>query len=123
MSTHNAKAAKKSTNKLDNQVFEKIVIKRFNKVFHTNYKAITTVISHYQTLNARQQTLVFSEKKGDTWYHVVDKMIGKRSFQFISYSKKHFKEVTIPRNTKKQWTKELLNEYKRHITEDIRQYL
>jgi hypothetical protein len=57
-------------------------------------------------------TAIFSDKVGKRWDHVVDRLIGKEPFTFISFSKKHFTEVVLPAYVCEKWPKDMLAYYK-----------
>ena len=108
---------------MDERLFEALVLERFNAVFPPACASMQEMIARYHQLTPRQQTSVFSDKQGDGYKHVIDQLIGKKPFQFISFSKKHFNEVVVPRYTHQRWPRELLADYKQLVTVDIEEHL
>lgn len=87
--------------------FEQLVVQQFNIKLGRQCTSIQEVVEQYGKLTMREQYAVFADKVDNKAVHTMDLILGKQPYKYISYSRKHFQEVTIPKYTFKKWTQAL----------------
>ena len=82
---------------------------RYNSLFKPTVKNIKEVVNAYMLMNVKEQTALFSTTVKGKLVHDFDQLIGRKSYSNISFSKKHFVEVTMPFYRFDPWPKEAIN--------------
>ena len=71
----------------------------------------------YMLMNVKEQTALFSTMVKGKLVHDFDQLIGRKSYNNISFSKKHFIEVTMPFYRFDPWPKKTINELSSFATQ------
>ena len=104
-------------------MFESQILKRYNKLFTPKVKNIRAVIKKYNEMAPEVSIALFSTMVDGKLVHDLDEIIGRKPYKFISYSKRHFIEVTIPKYSFKQWTKEGLEDLSKYANKFFVEYV
>ena len=85
------------------QAFEAQLLMRYNSLFTPSVNSVKELVQAYTKMNNKDRTALFSKKHNGKLVHDFDQLIGKKPYHHISFSKKHFVEVTMPQYQFEPW--------------------